>query len=211
VIPKPTPELTKIEQKHRFRGKQRLTIRPDGELEVDFQRIGLHRVFTIPLWQINPRPEQIAVRSGGSLVGSIIFAVFSLVTIIGMFINHEFSMIVVLLFPLFLFVGLFLICLWRYQTQSVNSTVFYLGDGGQIHVWNDNPDSNTVAEFCKTLVNKADQSVNLRKNENGLTLAGEILELQKLVQSGVLSGEEFQRAKDRLLGGEDARRIGFGM
>ena len=207
-----TPEkITTIEQRSLLRGYQKFEIRPDGDMEVVFRRFSAHNQFKFPLWQLNPNTPRLKLRQPGSIVGAVIFGICSLGVIVGMIVSRDWGIVGALAFPLFLFGMLFSACFWKSQTQSVNANVYYFRHGnGQIHVWFEKPDAKTFYAFCEALTQKAEEAWNNRPIEPAAqSLAGEIAALKKLKDSGVLNESEFARAKAKLLGQAEQRKIGF--
>lgn len=205
MMPEPTNNLR---QRMFLRGEQRLSILPDAQLEVSFHRLLLHRQFKIPLWQIDPEPERVRHRPLGALVAGIVFGV----VFIGMmvwWIADRTSLPGVSFFA-----GLFLlmaaVCLWKFKADSVNVLAFHLRQGGQFYLWFENPNAKAFEEFCSTLKKKAEEPWRHRPAQSGSTsLAAEISDLKQLVETGVLSLAEFEKAKAKLIDAASERRIGF--
>jgi hypothetical protein len=172
-------KITTIEQRAFLRGYQKLEIRPDGDLEVFFKRFSIQRQFRILLSQLNPKSERHKFQNVGSLVGFIIFSGLSLFTLWG-FITclispTDKSVAGVLLFPLIFFLVFASICFSKFRQQSVDAVIFYLRDGGQVHVWFEKPDAKTFNDFCQTLSNVAEAAWNNRPFEpTAQSLAGEL-------------------------------------
>lgn len=213
MVPETT---TTIEQRGFLKGYQKLVIRPDGDLEVFFKRFSVQRQFRIALWQINPQSERYKFQNVGSLVGVIIFGVLSLFTLGGaitcLLSPPDRSVAAVLLFPLAFFVVFACVCFSKYREQSVNAVIFYLREGGQIHVRYEKPDPATFNSFCETLSRKCEEAWNNRPIDPTVqSIAGEIAALKNLHDKGVLSGAEFEQAKAKLIDQTEAkeRKIGF--
>jgi hypothetical protein len=204
-------KITTIEQRAFLRGYQKFEIHPNGELEVTVKRFNSHNQFKFPLWHLDPSPARIKRMQPGNLVGTIIFGLCSLGTIIGMIASHDLGIAAALGFPLFLFGMLFFACLSKLMTTSINAKVFhYRGNNNGIHIWSENPNTKTFNEFCETLSKKAEQAWNNRPIEPApQSLAGELTALKKLKDSGVLNDAEFERAKAKLLEQAEQKKIGF--
>jgi ribosomal protein S20 len=207
-------KITTIEQRAFLRGYQKLEIRPDGDLEVCFKRFSIQRQFRIPLSQINSKSERHKFQNVGSLVGFIIFGVLSLFTLWGviscLLSEPDRSVAAVLLFPLIFFLVFAGVCFSRFRQQSVNAVIFYVREGGQIHVWFEKPDAKTFNSFCETLSKKCEAAWNNRPLDPSVqSIAGEIAALKKLHEKGVLSDAEFERAKAKLIEQTEERKIGF--
>jgi hypothetical protein len=211
MIPQETQTL---EQKAFIKGCQKFQICSDGDLEVSFRRLATQRQFRIPLWQINPKWERHKFQKAGNWAGFLIFGALALLVLFGIISclrsKPDRDVAIVLLFPL-IFLGIFSwVCFWRLKTQSVDAIIFYTREGGQIHVWFEKPDAKTFHSFCETLSKKCDQAWNNRPVEPGTqSMAGEIAALKKLLDSGVLSAAEFERAKSRLFDQVEEKKIGF--
>jgi|SRR5580765_8560315 len=204
-------KITTIEQRAFLRGCQKFEIRPDGQMEVTVKRFSTHNQFKFPLWHLNPSPTRIKFIQTGNLLGTIIFGLCSLGTIVGMIASRDAAVAAALGFPLFLFGLLFWACLSKLITTSINSNVFYYrGNNNGIHIWFEKPDAKTFNEFCETLSKKAEDAWNDRPIDPApQSLAGELAALKRLKDSGVLNDAEFERAKSKLLEQAEQKKIGF--
>jgi hypothetical protein len=202
---------TTIEQRAFLRGYQRSEIRSDGEMEVTVKRFTTHNQFKFPLWHLNPSPARIKLMQPGNLVGTIIFGLCTLGTIVGMIVSRDIGIAATLGFPLFLFGMLFFACLSKLVTTSINAKVFhYRGNNKGIHIWFENPNAKIFNEFCEALSKKAEEAWNNRPVEpTPQSLSGELSALKRLKDSGVLNDAEFERAKSKLLDQAEQRKIGF--
>ncbi len=179
-------------------------------MDVTFERFGTHREFRLPLWQLAPTPEPLRYRQAGSLVGRVIFGLCRAVAVGGRVFSHDAGVAAALVFPLFLFGMLFWACFWKLKTQSIDTLVFHLRSGGQIHVWFEKPDARTFQECCAAWKKQAEMAWESRPVSGpSYSLAGEIVELKKLKDSGALTEAEFEKAKARLIDAADERPIGF--
>jgi hypothetical protein len=205
------PQETRfLDQKIFLKGSQKVEICSDGNLEVTFKKAFTRRQFKISLWAVLPNPERFLHRQGGDLIGMIFFALLTLGLIIPMFVSKDSGMVIVLGFPALLFGILSGSCLWRWKNGSTNILAFNLRGGGQIHLWFGNPNQQAFDSFCDTLLRKADKAWVEREIEPSTqSFAGELVALKKLKDSGVLDESEFARAKSKLLGNSEERRIGF--
>ena len=129
-----------------------------------------------------------------------------------MIVSHDWGIAGPLIFFLLLFGGVFLACLWKLKAQSVNAHVYHFRQGNsQLHVWFEKPDPKSLHAFCELLTKKAEEAWSNRPIEPASqSLAGELLALNKLRESGVLNDAEFERAKAKLLEQAEQRKIGFG-
>jgi hypothetical protein len=203
--------ITLIEQRKFLRGYQKFEIRPDGKLEVTVKHFTTHNQFKFPLWHLNPSLTRIKFMQTGNLLGTIIFGLCSLGTIIGMIVSQDAGVAMALGFPLFLFGLLFWVCISKLLTTSVDANVFYYRNGnGQLHIWFEKPDAKSFHGFCETLSEKAEEAwTNRPIDPLQQSLAGEILALKKLKDDGVLSESDFEKAKDKLINSAAERKIGF--
>lgn len=205
---------TAIEQRGFLKGYQKLVIHPDGDLEVIFKRFPIQRQFRIPLAQINSKSERHKFQNVGSLVGMIIFSGLSLFTIWGviscLLSPPDRSVAAVLLFPLTFFVVFAWVCFSKFRQQSVNAVIFFIREGGQIHIWFEKPDATTFNSFCEILSKKCEEAWNNRPLDPSVqSIAGEITALKKLHEKGILSDAEFERAKAKLIDQSEEKKIGF--
>jgi hypothetical protein len=209
-------KITTIEQRAFLRGHQKLEIRADGDLEVFFKRFSIQRQFRIPLSQINYKSERHKFQNVGSLVGFCIFSVLALFTLWGviscLLSEPDRSVAAVLLFPLIFFLVFAGVCFSRFRQQSVNAVIFYVREGGQVHVWFEKPDAKTFNSFCETLSKKCEEAWNNRPLDPSVqSVAGEIAALKNLHEKGILTDAEFERAKAKLIDQSESkeRKIGF--
>jgi ribosomal protein S20 len=205
-----------IEQRSFLRGRQKFVIHSDGDLEVTFERFAINRQYKIPLLQINPKPERHKVLNTGSLVGLIIFISFIILIVWGIIScfrsTSDRDVAYFLLIPLVFAVLFGWTCLTRFRQNSINVVIFFLRQNGQIHVWHNKPDAKTFTTFCETLSKKCEEAWNNRPlDASAQSMAGEIAALNNLREKGILSEEEFQKAKARLLDQIDVkeRKVGF--
>jgi ribosomal protein S20 len=204
-----------IEQRAFLRGHQKFEIRRDGELEVTVKRFNSHNQFKFPLWHLNPSPTRRKIIPPGPIVGAVIFGLicagFVVAMLVGLFTTRDWGLLGALAFPLFLFGIIFVACISKLLTMSINANVFHFRNGqGQLHIWFGKPDKETFNAFCETLSKKAEEAWNNRPIEPAAqSLAGELAALKKLKDSGVLSDAEFERAKAKLLEQVEQKRIGF--
>jgi hypothetical protein len=128
-----------------------------------------------------------------------------------MFATRDKGTILALFFPLFMFAAVFAACVWKMRSMSVNCVAFSLGPNSQLHLWFELPEPQAFKSFCEALAKAAeDARKNRPLNPLNFGLANEIQELQKLRESKVLSDEEFERAKAKLLSGfSGENNIGF--
>jgi len=201
MIPEKTTVLT---QTSFFRGCQKFEILPDGNLEYTFKRFSLYRQFKIPLWQINPSSQRLKVNPSGSYIGAIFFGIVLFGFAICALVVRDKGAALAMLVPITMFGVIFAACVWNILTSRVNCVLFVIGPSSQLRLWFNEPEPVVFGSFCKTLTTAAeDAQKNKPLNTSALSpqkLAEEIRELQKLRESKVLSDEEFERAKAKLLG-----------
>lgn len=189
-------------------GAQRLEILSDGNLEVSFKRWFLHRQFKVPLWQIDPEPERVRHRPLGALIATAVFSLIFLGMFAWWFVERKTTPGILYFAGLFLVLAL--LCWWKLKAESVNILSSPLRHGGGLHLWFENPNAKAFEEFCSSLKKKADEAWRHRPAQSGNTsLAAEISDLKKLVDTGVLSEAEFEKAKAKLIEAASERRIGF--
>ena len=208
-------KITTLEQRKFLRGCQKFEIRSDGELEITVNRLGFHNHFKFPLWQLNPSPTRRKFIPPGAIVGAVLFGLIFAIFVVGIFVillsKEDHAAAAALLVPLILFGIIFGVSVWNWMTKAVNANVFHFRNGaGQLHIWYAKPDLKTFNDFCETLGKKAEEAWNNRPIEPApQTLAGELVALKKLKDSGILNDAEFERAKAKLLEQAEQKKIGF--
>jgi len=208
------PENLILEQKAFLKGHQRIEIRSDGDLDVSFKRFSVQRQYRVPLWHLDPKPSRHKIVDVGSLAGMIILGICMLGIAWGIIACLRFPSdkptAGLLSFILAFVAGFFVTCLQRYQTLSIDATVFHFRGQGQLLIWTNKPDANRFSSFCEALSKKAEEAWNHRPvDPASQSIAGEIAALKKLNSTGVLTDAEFERAKAKLLEQAEEKRIGF--
>lgn len=94
------------------------------------------------------------------------------------------------------------------RQTTVNCLAFNPRQGGGLYFWFELPDAKHFHDFCATLIQKATAAFECQLSP-AAGLAGELRELQKLHEMNVLSQEEFEKAKAKLLEPVSHERIGF--
>ena len=114
-----------------------------------------------------------------------------------------------LIFPGLFVVAMLIACLYKLKVTSIDALMFHLRSGGSIQVWHDRPNKEAFVEFCNNLKRSVKQAWDRHSAATqGHTMAAEILDLKKLLDSGVLTQEEYAKLKGRILEA-DQRQIGF--
>lgn len=203
-------KTTILEQKLFLRGRQKFELTEDDHIEVTFQDFSVHRKFKLPIWQIDPEPERIKYREGGTILGIWIFGILWIGTLIGaIFINDVGARMAIIFFPGLLFSIPFVACIVKFKKKSLDCLSFALRDGGALHIWHEKPDAKTFHAFCEELSRRAKGGFQTEVHKTDKSLSAEIRELAKLKADGVLSDAEFERAKTKLIDTAGERKIGF--
>jgi hypothetical protein len=202
-------QITTLTQKALFRGSQRFEILSDGNLQYASRQLLYQRQSKIPLWQIVPEPERIKFYPAGTIAATLIFGVALLAILGAMLMAHDRGMVIVWLFPLFIVGTIFAAALWKMQDGSVNCMAFSFRGGGQLHVWFGRPDQRSFDSFCELLQKKAADAWQNRPTGVDASLPGQLRELHRLREEGILSAAEHEKAKSKLLEQSADRRIGY--
>jgi hypothetical protein len=203
-------KITTIEQQAFLRGYQKLEICQDGNVEITIKRFSSYRQFKIPLLRIVPNSARMKFYPTGTSVSVTIFGLLTLWTLIQVVSAKDWNTANVFFVPLVFFGILLTVCLCIFRVRSVNATVFYLRQGGQLHIWFEKPNAKAFELFCEELSKKAEEAWQNRPPEvSPQSLAGELAALKKLKDDGVLSEAEFEKTKAKLLGPVEERKIGF--
>lgn len=120
-------------------------------------------------------------------------------------------------FTIIIIVSIEIYLIAKFVNSMVNCVAFF-GWNGEILItpWFNNPNKQKfelfVAELKKRISEVRNQQINLNQQpqtESSNTISGEILELKRLLDEGVLSDEEFEKGKLKVLGYSEPRVIGF--
>jgi hypothetical protein len=203
-------KITTIEQQAFLRGYQKLEICQDGNVEITIKRFSSHRQFKIPFLRIVPNSARMRFYPVGTSVSVTIFGLLTLWMLIQVAFSKDWNTANLFFIPLIFFAIMLTVCLCIFRVRSVNATVFYLRQGGQLHVWLKKPNATIFQSFCETLSKKAEEAWQNRPPEiSPQSLAGELAALKKLKDDGVLSEAEFEKTKAKLIGPTEERKIGF--
>jgi hypothetical protein len=203
-------KITTIEQRAFLRGYQKFEICQDGNIEVTTKRFSNYRQFKIPLLRILPSSARMKYYPINNSIVAGIFGLLTLWMLIQVAISENWNAANVFFIPLLFFGLVFALCLCLVRIRSVNAAVFYLRQGGQLHIWFKKPNAKLFSAFCETLSKKAEEAWQNRPPEvSPQSLAGELSALKKLMDDGVLSEAEFERTKSKLIGPTEERKIGF--
>lgn len=105
----------------------------------------------------------------------------------------------------------------KFISSMVNCVAFYSWNGeALITPWYNNPNKKSFEEFILFLKRRIhaaiEKQIEINKTnqmQSKDTIAGEILGLKKLLEDGVLTAEEFEKAKAKVLGDTEPRIVGF--
>ncbi len=206
-------------QKKLFRGRQEFRLQEDDQLLFTFKGGGAERSFTVSLALLNPRPERIKTLSFGYLFAAVPTGLFAalllLVAVVGLFLHKNPAPTIQGFMVGGVFAGISFLCFRENSRKCVDVVAFYNRYNGKavLTPWYHKPNPAAFDAFVKELsarITAATQRASEAPNPQNVTMAGEILALKKLVDDGVLSASEFERAKGKLLETSGERRpIGF--
>ncbi len=202
---------TRLIQKRFLAGGQEIEIIGTDKIVVrSWGRKGRNE-FNFSPAELDPNPSVHHKLSIRNLVGGIILALCAVVFLavciwFHFFEAHPFSD-PTFTWPLVLCSLISFFAFREYQNLSVDVTTFYTAGGGRIPVWRTIPDVETSRKFVahmKELITHARESAQSAYTQS---IANEIRGLSKLRDDGILSEQEYKKAKARLLGFNDENRL----
>lgn len=204
-------EIARLDQSARLKGKRSFILQDDGILKVSSSNSGRRMEFTVNISQLNPEPTREAFTARQMFIGMLVSAFIVVVLVICASVpetTHEASL-ALLFFSGFMLLPT-LLCWREYLKQSYDLIVFQNQvDGQRLFLLANLPTPASVEDFVSKL--KADIT---SKREDikpfSLSLADQIKELGKLKESGLLTDDEFAKAKANLIEASSPRPpIGF--
>lgn len=205
-------EIARLDQSTVFKGKRLFVLQDDGMLKVSSSYAGKRQEFSVDVGHLNPEPSRDSASARQMTVGMGVFTFIALLFAIPAVLPHakwEARLVFGGIASLF---GICVLLCWReYMRQSYDVYAFQNAFTGQSIFFLANlPTDSLFEDFMNKLKteirSKRDQLVALRPS-----LVDQIKELGKLKAEGVLTEEEFAKAKGNLI--ESSRppaAIGFG-
>ena len=196
--------MTKLVQKAFMKGRRTFTLPGDGTVQCDYRHGRRLYEFKVELSRLDENPRQDRFFATSMLVGAIILAVPSLGAIAGVLLSDAssdarfmFTILSVLISPFML------MCIMGIFKQSYRLLVFTNPGSSRdsVVLFQDKPDAMQFEGFVSAL-RSAIAAAHTDVPKIGTSIAAEVRELMKLREEGVVSEEEFERAKARVINGD---------
>jgi hypothetical protein len=207
----PTP-VTAIEQKRLGRGRQRFELVDAEFLSCTFKTFRVQRRHRIELGSLDAEPVRYKFVPLGSSIASLVFGLFTAWGLLALRaaggIASDPGLWVI---PIF-FGTATVACFYKFLQDKTDQLTFCSRYNEQdiLTLWWNRPDPATFEAFVETLKKRILEANRSHPTPgSSASLAQEILELKKLVDTGDLTKDEFERAKARLLSEQPPRTIGF--
>ena len=191
-------EIARIEQKKFGKGKQAFVLREDGTLLVTLSKGGNLQHFSITLtgWESEPVHEKNVARFSRFLLKVIV--VLIILSLLGMaFMPIKDLPGMLCMFIVFSFMGFMILS--EYLQRSYDILLFRNQlTGGQLMLYNNIPNEKEFSSFVaalKTVMKKFPYVMPEHTN----TAVADLREFARLRDDGVLTNEEFEEAKRKLL------------
>jgi hypothetical protein len=207
----PTP-VTAIEQKRLGRGRQRFELVDAGCLSCTFKTFRVERRYRIELGVLDAEPVRYKFVPLGPSIATLVFGIFTVALLLLGRWAHD-TAAVALAWVFTVLCGVITITAFcKFLVEKTDELTFCGRYNGQgiLSVWWNRPDPATFEAFVETLKKRILEANRSHPTPgSGASLAQEILDLKKLVDTGDLTKDEFERAKARLLSEPPPRTIGF--
>jgi len=191
--------VARLEQQKFGKGKQSFILHEDGVLFVTVSKGGSLQHFSVSLmgWDAEPVHEKNAPKLS-RIVHRIVFAM-SWIPIVAMFLAPNNNGIIAM-FILFIFFGIFWAILYsQYLHQSYDVLIFCNRVvGGQLTLHNNVPNEKEFSSFVDILKATIKKFPNIPQGQTHTTVS-ELREFARLRDDGILTNEEFEEAKRKLL------------
>lgn len=199
--------MTEITQKAFLKGSRRFELADDEDaIRCEYRKgRNLYR-FKVELAQLNPSGLEDRHFATSMLVGTLIFGLATIGMLTGIVFSKPWSdgRIIFTLFGI-LFLLITMMCAFGIACQNYRVFVFpnQASMGESVVFFSDKPDEDQFNRFIEELKERIAKA-KLKQPQAKAGIASEIRELLKLKDEGVLTEEEFQKAKARLIGGQSA-------
>lgn len=198
-----------ITQKQILKGKIKLVLNDNNEVEIVRKTMNHHSSFKIPLASLNPESRREKHVNILTMIVAIVFAFIFLLCLFNAFlVRHDASA----LFPQIAIsmssAAAMLACFVSWLKSSYDFVVFDNINGGASAVlFTDKPNKEEFHSFLETIRTRIIEAQSHRQETVEKTMSQEIVELAKLKGQGLLTEEEFEMAKRAVLGNKS--KFGF--
>ena len=194
-------ERVELVQHRRFGHEQRFLLGEEGDVRVALRRPGAVRAYRVDLEELDASPERVRERPLGWLATALSMAAVALV-LVALSVYGAGTEATVLFAAALVATAFALAASWLYARRSVDVLAFcnrYTGQA-RLALWHGLPDQAAYIAFVETLVSRIRDAQGRSVEAVEGSIAGELRQLQMLVEEGALSHEEFEHTKRRLLG-----------
>jgi hypothetical protein len=200
----------RLEQRKLFGRRQIYELLPNSEVKINVTSLGKAESWALPLNTFSADPIRIKRVNWAPLVIVIPLVILTLVLIaaaIDSIINGNLGWITCGGIG-FIFAVLTFAFAMKIESGSTNVIRFDSSDGSRLVLWFENPSRAKFEEFISTLRTAIHEAQNEPALKSG-SLSAELLRLKDLHDQGILDEAQFEAAKNRIVGLEPKKTMGF--
>ncbi len=207
----PKKILARLDQQKARNQAQSFEITEDHELRVESVTQAKRESFTVPLRLISPNPARLQ-KSNARLIRLAWFCGIGSVCLIigggvGSSSTENSGLSVGAVFLGLFGVGTAFRFAYIIPSRAVDVLSFTAATGARLPLWFNNPTRAEFEKFVEQL--KTSIEVAQKAQPLGISLSAELVRIKELFDQGTLDKEQFEAAKNRLVGNEPNRRVGF--
>jgi hypothetical protein len=206
-------------QKKFLKGTQKFEITDDNKILVEVNTGSTKIARQFDLLELKPEEAKIRQFSSPNFFVSLIAGLLLFCVLIGL-INTPLKNnedIGGRIFTYIIIVSIEIYIIGKFINSMVNCVAFYGWNGNAlITPWYNNPNKEKFENFITYLKKRISEAISnqITLNQQAQvrssdTIAGEILGLKKLLDDGILTPEEFEKAKAKVLGASGSKIVGF--
>ena len=202
-----------LTQKKLFQGTQEFRLTDDDHIHISFRGSGTERSFTLPLLEIDPRPARIKARPLGRLIVAFAFGFFAALVFVSAVVQSNPAEQGPIAFGGAILAGISFLCFRDYRRRATNIIAFYSRANGQalLTPWYGVPNQASFDAFIQEVTNRINAAIaRVTQTQSNDTMSGEIRALKKLCDDGLLTTDQYEKAKQKLIESPKERPpIGF--
>lgn len=193
-------EIARLDQGTVFKGKRLFILQDDGTLKVSSSYAGKRQEFSVDIGHLDPEPSRDSVSARHMIVGMGIFTFIALLFAIAALLPHTQWEARLVFGGIASLIGICTLLCWReYMRQSYDVYAFQNAFTGQSIFFLANVPTGALFE---DFMNKLKTEIRSQREQRVVSqpsLVDQIKELGKLKAEGVLTEEEFAKAKGNLI------------